>query len=286
MLIFSPPEPPPLVAQLQIAHPQESAPAGRPDVHVMSPGGSSESENRETGAEREQRLMDKGIVPTPAPPVPKDQRSTLEKAAAAVAQQAKNEDGSLKPLLLRTEMNCGSWWSPVLPKNTTYLYDFSYGGAVLFPFGTESISKDQEGASEFLGVEFASFNGAAYVVTDDIWGGKSPVYAEINVMELGPVAALFFDKSIGENQNVSWDVRLSLMPVKWVKAVSYADVNASSKSDAVTHTAVNWAGTSASVGVAWGWARLAEVGVFAGIYTSTPIQLRSRLGIKVSLLGR
>lgn len=286
MLFFVPPELPNLVAQVQIAPPQETSPVKRPEVHVLTPGTGGELEVRETGAEREQRLMNKGIVPTPAPPVPKDERSQLEKAASIVAEQAKNEDGSLKPILIRTEMNWGSWWSPVLPKYTTYLYDFSYGGALLLPFSAESVSKDLGGASVLLGVEFVSFNGAAYFVTGDALGRKIPVYAETNALEVGPLAAFFYDKSVGESQNISWDMRFALMPIKWVKAVSYADGNVSKTSDVVTHRAINWTGASASIGIGWGWARLAEIGVFAGMYTSTPFQLRSRLGVKISLIGR
>jgi hypothetical protein len=288
MLFFLPPDEPPRLAQLQIASPKEASPAGRPETQVLPPNPAAglNPAVRETSEDRQQRLMDHGIVPTPAPPPPEDTRSSVEKATDELAKKSKNEDGTTKPLALRTELNFGSWWSLVNPKKTTYFNDFSYGAAVLAPVDLFGGAPGASPEAILVGFEFSSFNGGAYLVSSDIWGGKSPVFAETNVLEVGPVVASVTDIPYGENQNFSFDIRAGLTPLKWVKAVSYSDQTPDIHSDLVTHWAFNWQGVQASAGVSWGFVRLFEIGAFGGIYTSTPFQVRSRFGLKVSLLGR
>ncbi len=288
MLFFLPPDEPPRLAQVQIAPPKEASPSAQPETHVLPPNPASglNPAIRETTEDRQQRLMDHGIVPTPAPPPPQDTRSAIEKTTDELAKQSKNEDGTPKPLVLRTELNFGSWWSLVNPKNTTYFNDFSYGAAALVPIEMLGGSSNSSTESILVGAEFVSFNGGAYLVSSDIWGGKSAVFAETNVFEVGPVVASFTDIPFGENQNFTFDIRAGLTPLKLVKAVSYSDRQADIHSDLISHWAYNWQGIQASAGFSWGFVKLFEIGAFGGIYTSTPFQVRSRFGLKFSLLGR
>jgi hypothetical protein len=281
------------VAQAQIAPP--GAVFSLPGESRIAPPGQSQKASgsaRETPEEREERLIEKDIVappplPLPPPEPPKEKPKGLDAVLEKMKSEGLSSGENAKPAFVRSEIDFGSWWALRNPEGTSFVPDFSYGGSILFFADLASQVHGEGVPRNIFGLGFVTYNAGTFSSTNDLWGGKSDVYAESNAMELGLWGGVIHEIPIENTaQHISWDFRLGYFPMKWVKAISYTDMPLSSESEANTHFAWGWMSFGASAGVSWGWGGFFDVGPFVSVQTSNPFQVRARAGLKISMQGR
>jgi hypothetical protein len=270
-----------IVAFQGIAPPQERGiPMGEPSV---LPPGAADTGSREDLGERRQRLMDAGIVPTPAPPI--IEKGKVEKDVAKILDGAKNGD-KLKAARLRVEVDLWSWHALRNPEGVAYTPDFSNGVSALYQLNGEDIAADKFASSEFAGFQAMFVNSTGYQDSPGRWGGTKPVFFESSAAEYGASFANFSETRIGENQ--SWGVafRAMYLPLRWVKARNFVGSVVGEKSEAMSHFETNYFGIGGEGAIFWTYGRIAEIGMFAGLNAANPLQARLRYGLRFSLLDR